>query len=105
MIDPCDDPYKILALNLVASCSDLELHRLLHDAKAIKRHITREVNDADFYGPFLDCIMVGVIHANERRKIGSTLHDTANFFYKRLDINRLRREIRSYCEEFNRGIE
>lgn len=105
MADACDDPYKILALNLMSSCSNAELRRLLHDSKAIKRKVVREVNDADFYGPFLDCIMVGLIKSNERRKIGHTLHETANFFYNRLDIPRLRKEIKNYCERFDRDVE
>lgn len=103
--DPADDPYKILALNLMSSCSNAELSRLLHDSKAIRRRVTREVNEADFYGPFLDCIMVGLIKTNERRKIGHTLHETANFFYNRLDIPRLRKEIKNYCERYGRDVQ
>ena len=105
MTEAVDDPYKMLALTLVADCSDAELANILHSAKAVKRYITREVYNADFYGPFLDCIMVGVVKANERRKIGSTMTDTVNFFYNRLDMPRLRQEIRQYCEQLNRDIE
>ena len=104
-MESCDDPYKMLAINLVASCSDSELYRILHDVKTIKKHVVREVNEADFYGPFLDCIMVDIIHRNERRKIGSTLTETAAFFFNRLDVERLRKEIRAYCDEFGRDVE
>ena len=103
--DPADDPYKILALNLFSSCSDAELRRLLTDTKAVKRRVIREVNDADFYGPFLDCIMVELMRTSERRKIAHTLTETANFFYNRLDVPRLRAEIKNYCTKFNRNIE
>lgn len=105
MADAIDDPYKILALNLVSSCPNVELSRMLHDAKAVRRRIAREVSEADFYGPFLDCIMVNLIKTNERRKIGRTLTETTNFFYNRLDLPRLRQEIKNYCNKFGRDVE
>lgn len=103
--DPADDPYKILALNLVSSCSNPELKTILHDSKAIRRRVTREVYDADFYGPFLDCLMTEIIRHNKRRALWGTLHETTNFFYNRLDVPRLRAEIKYYCEKFGRDIE
>lgn len=105
MVEAIDDPYKILALNLVSSYNNAELRRILHDSKVIRRKVAREVNEADFYGPFLDCIMVGLIKSNERRKIGHTLQETVSFFYNRLDVPRLREEIRNYCKEFGRDVE
>lgn len=105
MLEPCDDPYKILALYLVSSCSTAELKKMLHDAKVVKRMIVREVREADFYGPFLDCIMVGVIKSNERRKIGRTLLETADFFYNRFDLIRFRKELKDYCQKFGRDVE
>lgn len=103
--DPCDDPYKILALNLFSSCSETELKRILTDTKAIKRRIVREVHEADFYGPFLDCIVVGLMRNGEYRKVAHTLNETSNFFYNRLDVPRLRAEIKYYCKKFGRDIE
>lgn len=105
MTDSCDDPYKILALNLVANCSNAELHKMLHESKAVKRRIVQEVNEADFYGPFLDCILVSIARTNERRKIEHTLVETANFFYSKLDLPRLRAEIKNYCAKFERDVE
>lgn len=103
-MDAVDDPYKILALNLMATCSDTEINRLLHDNKAIKRHIAREVKGVDFCGYFLDCLMVGLIKTGKHRSIGSTMGETINFFYNKLDIPRLRVELKAYCEKYGRGV-
>lgn len=104
-MDACDDPYKILALNLMSSCSDTELARIMHDVKAIKRQITREVKNVDFCGYFLDCLMVDLIKTGEYRSIGSTMGDTINFFYNRLDVQRLRKELKYYCDKYGREVE
>lgn len=104
-MDAVDDPYKILANNLVAECSDKELKKILHDTKTIRRKITKEVNGADFYGNFIDCISVSLIKTGKYRQVYKTLGDTSNFFYSYLDVDRLRREIRNYCENYNRAVE
>lgn len=104
MVEAIDDPYKILALNLVATLSDGELYRIMHETKAIRRRITREVNDADFYGDFLDCIMTELVKSNKARMVNKYLVDAANFFYSHLDVPRLRREIIGYCIKLNRPI-
>jgi len=103
-MDACDDPYKILALNLMSRCSDTELHRIMHDVKAIKRHIAREVKDVDFCGHFLDCIMVDLVKTGRQRKIGTTMTNTINFFYNELDVPRLRKELKMYCDKYGREL-
>lgn len=104
-MDECDDPYKILANNLVATCSDLELYRMLHDVKAIKRRIYREVTGSDFYGDFLDCILVGLVKTDRRKAVNRTLKETAKFFYNELDVPRLRKELKFYCDLYGRRVE
>lgn len=104
-MDPCDDPYKILANNLVSECSDKELSRFLHDAKIIKKRILREAAGADFYGNFIDCVTVDLVNSGKYREIKWTLKDTAAFFYKHLDIPRLREEIKYYCQRYGRNVE
>ena len=104
-MDACDDPYKILANNLVAEKTDKELKKILHDAKTVRRYISREVNDADFYGDFLDCVMVGLVKSGKYRCVHRTLRETSDFFYSYLDLPRLRKEIRHYCKEYGRQVE
>lgn len=103
-MDNIDNPYMQLALNLVAELSEKELSEILHNTKAIKRRITREVNNADFYGDFLDCIMVDLVRQNREREIGKHLSEASEFFYKELDIPRLRRCILFYCCKFGKHI-
>lgn len=103
-MDAVDDPYKILALNLMATCSDTELGRIMHDVKTIKRHIAREVKGVDFCGYFLDCLMVPLVKTGRHRAIGKTMNGTVDFFYKELDIPRLRRELKYYCDKYNRAV-
>lgn len=103
-MEAIDDPYKILALNIVASYSDKDLSGIMHNAKVIRRHILRETKGADFYGDFLDCIMTILVQQNKDREVGHTLYDTADFFYEHLDVSRLRKEIVHYCNEWGREI-
>ena len=100
-----DDPYKILALNLTASLSNRELYKILHNAKAIRRRISKEVSNADFYGDFLDCIMVELVKGGKERQVNKYLADVSNFFFDNLDVPRLRREIRYYCNKFEKDVE
>lgn len=103
-MEAIDDPYKILALNIVAGYSDKELSGVMHNAKVIKRHISKEAKGADFYGDFLDCIMTELIKQNREREIGYTMDDTIEFFYSNLDVPRLRAEVQNYCEKWGREI-
>lgn len=105
MTESIDDPYKILALNLVSKCTNGELSRMLHDTKVIKRRVAREVNSVDFCGDFLDCVMVKLVKTGRARKIGKTMTATVDFFYQELDIKRLREEIKRYCLLYNRDVE
>lgn len=100
-----NDPYKMLANTLVVSLPDEEIYRLLHKVKAIKQYIRREVVEADFYGDFIDCIMVGLIKSGKRRTVNRTLYGTADLFYSHLDVPRLREEIRRYCKIYGKDIE
>lgn len=103
-MDAVDDPYKFLAHTLVVTCPDKELSRILHDAKAIRRKIAEEVNNADFVGDFIDCIMVGLIKSGKSRCVHTTLKATTDFFYSNLDIPRLRKEIVGYCEKYGKPM-
>lgn len=100
-----DDPYKMLALNIMANSSDLELRNLLKDAKAIRRRVRSEVCNTDFYGPFIDCVMVRLIKSGRSRAVNKYLSNAADFFYRELDIDRFRKELRYYCDKYNRCVE
>lgn len=99
-----NDPYKMLANKLVLSCSDLQLSRFLHSAKHIRKRITEELKASEFNGDFLDCIMVRLVKTGKVRSLGRPLQATTKFFYDELDVPRLRKEIRYYCERYGKEI-
>lgn len=101
----CDDPYKMLANNFVVSSTDLEISRGLHQSKAIRRWIYREVCNADFYGDFLDCIMTVLVKSGKRKTVNKTLKETAIFFYREFDVPRFRKEVRHYCRRYGRDVQ
>ena len=103
-VSGANDPYKMLAHSIVIKNSDEEIYRLLHKIKTIKQHIRREVVEADFYGDFIDCIMVGLIKSGKRRTINRTLYGTADLFFQYLDVERLRKEIVYYCKYYGRDL-
>ena len=105
MIQSYNDPYKILANNIVAECSDLQIYRFLHSAKHIRKRIVEELKESEFNGDFLDCIMVGMIKSGKVRSLGRPLQPAAKFFYEELDVPRLREEIRLCCKRYGKNIE
>lgn len=104
-MDECDDPYKMLANNIVSTYSDKELRRVFKETKAIKRHIANEVKNADLYGDFTDCVLTELTHNGRRRAVNNTLKETINFIYGELDVPRLRAELRYYCKLYGRSVE
>lgn len=104
-MDAVDDPYKYLAHTLVVTCSDKQIVDLLHDSKVVKRFIANEINETEFIGDFIDCIMVDVIKQGKSRCIHTALKGTTDFFYKNLDVPRLRKEMLVYCAMYGKPTE
>ena len=104
-MEACDDPYKILANNIVTSYPDQAIYKILHDIKCVRRCVSRDVNEADLYGDLVDCIMVGLIKSGKYKSVRRTLRQTSEFFFGFLDVDRLREEIRNYCREYGKNIE
>lgn len=102
---PVDDPYKILANNIVATYPDRVIERILHGTKCIKRMILAELKSSDYYGDFIDCVMVDMIKTGRIRSLGRPLVPASEFFFQSLDVERLRKEIRACCEGYGKEIE
>lgn len=100
-----DDPYKYLAHTIVVSYPEADIRNILHSTKAIKKHFTWETNNADFYGDFIDCVMVDITKHGKNRCLHKNLKDAAGFFYEFLDVPRLREEIKYYCQKYGRDTE
>lgn len=96
--DGYDDPYRVLAFNIVMSYPPEKVRRLMWDTKFLRREISREIRGQDFNGFFTDCLFVSICEDKHRMDLMRKLDELSVFFYKQLDLNRMRAEIRgAYC--------
>lgn len=96
-----DDPYKILAYNLVVDCDVDTIKRYLTDNKFLRRVIKREIRGQDYRGVFMDCLFVSIVESKKRMDLMHALDSVGAFFYQNLDKPRLRREIKKAYEELD----
>lgn len=94
-----DDPYKILAQYLVSQSTRAEIERLLRDDSFILQIMIHEVRNIDYNTPFADCIFHEHAHGEKRMDLMQHLDLLAGYFYRELDLDRLRGEISLFCEE------
>lgn len=94
-----DDPYKILAQYLVSRSSTREIQRVLEEDDFIHRLVIREFRTIDYNSPFADCIFHEQAHGDERMELMHAIDELATYFYHKLDLNRLRREVDEFCKE------
>lgn len=96
---PSDDPYKLLAYKIMVDYNIPTVKRILKDNKFVKRMIIREIRGQDFQGDFTDCLFVSIFESKERMQLMMQLNSLGLFLYKKLDLPRLRREIKNAFEE------
>lgn len=92
---PCeyDDPYTILAHTLVGGYRPADVCRMLTDSAYLKTLVIKEMREQDLGGPFLDCIIEGILQDKDRMEYMHNLDNLATYFYTKLDKGRLRDEI------------
>lgn len=91
-----DDNYKLLAHHIVGSYRPVDVLRCLTDDEYLKTLIRKEVRDQDMGGHFIDCIIEHILEDKDRMEYMHQLDKLANYYYFRLDKNRLRDEILDY---------
>lgn len=96
-----DDPYKLLAYRIMVDYNLPTVKKILHDNKFVKKHIIREVRSQDFQGDFIDCLFVAIFEDKERMELMQQLNALGGFLYKKLDLPRLRKEIRTAFAEMD----
>lgn len=96
-----DDPYIVLAYNLISISSQRTIERLLTDKEYILTLIIKEVRILDMPGMFLDAITQSILEDKERMELMHELDKLARFFFSKLDIERLRNEISKICTRYN----
>jgi len=96
-----DDPYTFLALHLISISSTAGIERILRDDEFLFKMVIKEVRGQDFKGPFLDCIIGQLLEDRERMEMCHELDKLALYFFKKLDLIRLRQTILFYCSKYN----
>lgn len=95
---PFDDPYKLLAHYIVGFYRPADVIRVLTDNSYIKNCVLKEVRQLDLGGHFIDCIIEHILEDKSRMEYMHQLDNLAAYYYKKLDRERLRKEIRSILE-------
>lgn len=98
-----DDPYKILAHAVIGFYRPADVLRMLVDNEYLLNCIVKEVRSQDIGGSFLDCIIEDVLADKKRMEYMHELDKLALYFYKKLNKERLRKEISVALSEV--GIE
>ena len=94
-----DDPYKVLATQIIASLGLGELHRFMVNDEFVRQVITHDIQSVDITSPFVACAQDILLRTNQKVKYKHALADFANFIYKELDIKRLRGYIQSFMAD------
>lgn len=102
---PYDNPYKCLAADLVCRLTPREVVRTLSDDDFVFRMLVKEVRGQDFRGPFVDCVIDEILRHKRRMELMRVLDEVSVYFFKNLDLARLRREIKTFCAELGIFLE
>lgn len=92
---PCDDPYVLLASYIIAYYRPSDVLRMLEDDDFIRTQIVKETRGQDMQGGFTDCIVDDLLANKNRMEYMRKLDELADYYYSKLDKERLRKEIRT----------
>lgn len=95
-----DDPYIMLAHKIISMHNRAEIERILTDNEFVFKLILKETRLQDFSGAFLDCIIEDILNNKRRMEMCHQLDQLSKYFYEKLDIKRLRKEVRFYAEKY-----
>lgn len=99
-----DDPYVLLAWKIITSQRPADTIRVLFDDEFLRRKIVHEVRTQDFRGPFLDCLIERLVLEKKRMEFMRQLDALADFFYEKLDKERLRDNIVEALKEIGYDV-
>lgn len=88
-----DNPYRILAYHIVGTYRPADVMRVLTDNAFIRTMIAKEVRQQDLGGHFIDCIIENILEDKDRMDYMHALDRLSDYYYSRLDKERLRQEI------------
>lgn len=104
-MNDCDDPYRILASTIIGMYRPADVARMLGDDKFILSQVIREVREQDMGGIFLDCVITSVLSEKKRMDYMKALDNLAEYYYSKLDLSRLRKEIKEALDECGIDVE
>lgn len=90
----------MLAHHILSVYNPAEVERMLRDDDFIYRLILKETRHQDFSGAFLDCIIQSILDDKRRMEMCHHLDELSKYFFKNLDLNRLREALRLYGEKY-----
>lgn len=96
-----DDPYEMLAWQLVWRYNGVQLRGLLCDEEYLTQEIYDELKDQDYSGVWLDPLFQQLAHRGDREEVFVALRQLAESLADTLDRERLERElikIGNYCD-------
>lgn len=96
-----DDPYKILAHHIVGFYRPADVLRVLTENSYLFTIVQKEVRGLDIGGNFLDCIIEDILAEKKRMEYMEHLDVLAQYYFSKLDKDRLRNEIRGVLTEMN----
>lgn len=100
-----DDPYRFLASGVATHFSIECAKRMLVDKDYIRQVVQSEVRDnIDVPGIFSDCITTELISKKNKVLYRDALNRLGLFFFEQLDIDRFRKNLIEFYEEFEIDI-
>jgi len=101
-----DNPYRMLAASIAIRLSTPDAKRILKDSSYVKQLVLAEVRDnIDIPGMFADCVTTELLSESQKVLYRTALNELGLFFYKQLDLPRLRSEIRKFYEELGISLD
>ena len=98
-----DNPYKVLAYYIIGNYRPADVVRILTENSYIRNCIQKEVRQLDLGGHYIDCIIENILEDKSRMEYMHALDRLSDYYYSRLDKERLRKEIRAVLD--SAGIE
>lgn len=98
---PYDDPYVLMAHSILSIYDTADIKRMLIDDDFVRRLVLKETRLQDFAGVFLDGIVQSILDDKRRMEFMHELDKLADYFWRNLDIVRLRSEIIKYGTKYN----
>lgn len=95
-----DDPYVFIAHKVLSSYDVADIKRMLSDDDFVRRLILKETRLQDFSGAFIDGIVQTILDDKHRMEFMRELDKLSDYFWRNLDLDRLRSEIIKYGTKY-----